>query len=374
MLNLTETTLGALRHAPEWCADLIPAQIEEIVPPAGDICNVVTSQSYRDTYYIETPKDLAAISSCTTFSRGIALSWGVELASWRSNNTENNEELLDFGTISHIKGDLDISTSGLPTKIIRAQNLARIDLSMTVSGLEALEEIDMPALRNVGQNFSAAGDHFSLSYLPSLQRVRLASEGLGVFYHKSFAGGAKIQNTGLQKIDFLRTDTSLNTSSYVSGTDFTVQDNKELNEISLPGVTIGVDNFLVSNNKADLKISMPNLERVGSVQINGVKALDLSGLVEASAVELVNATMETITLGELGVLSTALTVQNSGLLTTLNLRKLIRIGPPSISYVKSGMLSGGDISIDNNPQLRHINIDNLVSIGGKVRINGPFDR
>lgn len=351
-----------------------------------DPCHLLLNDSrYRLEYGIWNKYQLDRIRNCTVSERSIILDdshYAVDVASWKDNTTNINDTVLDLGDITRIMGNLHIISSRLSIKTLKAENLMQIGGALNISGLPFLEEITMPVLQRIGENVPPGNPiHFDWSDLPSLQRVQFSEGGVGVFFRKNDTAyldiqrGVYIKRTGLQRIDFLKSDPNVPHDYYAPLDNLIIQDNPQLNEIDLPNLTTDLGFIDIRGNRPNSTVTLDKLPSAYNITITKVTAINLPRLWKAHSFELSGTTLVNVVLDKLGEIMYTLDIRDNPVLNTLVLKNLTRIGsdqrdgrnPHAWPYK-------GDIAIENNPVLRHISLDALEEVGGSVRINGPFTK
>ena len=358
----------------ELQADYIRRSAQAIVSSPGDPCDQINGSNGLDStvYRLENKYHLEIIRHCSVFYQNIYFDEDTDEASWKD-TTGINDTILDLGNITHIKGDLYLSPNNLPFKYITAKNLVQIDGQLSVDTMSSLVEIDMPALRSVGQ-YSSGYNHRSLEFgkLPNLERVQFDPAGISVAFanNGSQDRAVWIAWTGLQKIDFLRSGGISNDYQTTTLDALQVLNNPQLRQIDLPELTGSLGFLNIGNNSADLTVTMAKLETARDVIINNIRELNLPELRTTQSLEISNNTLAAINLGKLGTVGETLSIWDNPLLTTLSLSNLAMLGH---MYLDKHVY-GGNLTIDSNPNLRHIDLDALAMVGESIRIVGPFDR
>ena len=330
--------------------------------------------SGEEVYFLYNKTSLEQIQNCTTFHRSIYIGYQSDQNSWRDNDTGVNDTTLDFGAITHIKGDLMLKASYLAYETILAKNLKQVDGSLIIEHSKFLEEINMPALISVGQSYSTDGRFaFNLIALPMLQNATFSSEGVIVSFpiNVTAVRAVEIQKTALRKVDFLRSDNMPADNL----DEIFILDNPQLSEINLPGLTGGVGNLEIRANSPNLKVTMAKLQSGRDFAISNVESLSLPELQDvAGAFKLINNNLTSLNFQRLRLVRNELEISENLVLNEVRLNNLAVLGDSNGKPAPGSSLPYGNLRMDNNPKLRLVLLDVLEKVSGSLRISGIFDR
>merc|ERR1711977_575438 len=230
--------------------------------------------------------------------------------------TANVTDLTPLSGLKHIKGGkLDVSYTTNLASLAPLENLEVVDGDLVISDNEALTDISLPVLTEVGGNLGIIYDNDALTdfSLPVLTEV-------GGWLSISF-------NAALTAI-------SLPSLTEVGG-DLVISYNKALTDISLPALTEIRTDLVISYNKALTDISLPALTEANwHLQIKE------------------NAALTDISLPSLTEVDGNIGIGFNAALTDLSL--------PSLTEV------GGDLAIDYNNALTAISLPSLTEVGGNL--------
>jgi hypothetical protein len=317
--------------------------------------------------------DLERIRNCTIFHRSIHLDFDTNQTQWRDETTGLNDTVLDFGEITQIRGDLVLTHERLSFEVVRATKLKQIHGGFLLKWFPNLNEVDMPSLDSIGGVAASGGHTLWFSGLPELRRVQFGPEGASVSYEseREVANQAFITRTGLQKVDFLKSEKQAadDDTAYLSG--LTLDGNSRLTEINLPELAGRVGNLVLMDNNANLTVTLARVKRLYNATIENGRELHFPTLeIVDQDLEITSTALENINFEKLYRVGRLLSITNNSLLDTLDLSNLTLLGYIALD----DWPYGGDIWIDGNPRLRHINLTAAEKMNGIVRINGSFDR
>ncbi|ODV88089.1 hypothetical protein CANARDRAFT_26247 [[Candida] arabinofermentans NRRL YB-2248] len=282
----------------------------------------IQPKCFKQSYQINAAGDLRELSDCSIISGDILIS-GYD------------DTVLDFGSISHIKGSLRVHNA---SSLLRIQGveLNAIDGTFGLNSLTSLTSISLPKLESI--------DTLEWKVLPILSLVNL--------------------DKGIKHINsVIMSDTSLTGFG-----GFNVESLKILNinnnrfleriESSVKEVT---ESFLISANARTLQVSLPNLSWVKSITIKDTSNLNLNNLqiVENNA-QFINNKFSQLKLPKLKSAGSTLSIINNQNLNKLDFPALVEIG-------------GGLMVIDND-QVSDIDFfPALKSVGGAIEFQGNIN-
>ncbi|OWB56335.1 hypothetical protein B5S28_g2235 [[Candida] boidinii] len=274
----------------------------------------------KEKYVISSAEELQQISDCST------IVGSIKIASF-------DNEIIDFGFISNIRGDLQIANSSNLVKI--QGKIEKICGNFKLDTLTSLGSISLPLLQQVSV--------IDWNVLPVLSSVRF--------------------DKGVNKVNsILISDTSL---TGFSGFDVNkleilkINNNRYLERIE-SNVKEITGELIVSANARYLELSLAELQSVKHLTIRDVDKLNISNLqiIEKTG-EFINNRFEKLSLDKLKLTGNTLSLMDND--------ELKEIETPRLEEV------GGGLMIIDNKNLENINfLNEIKSIGGAIEFDGLF--
>ncbi|GME68453.1 unnamed protein product [[Candida] boidinii] len=274
----------------------------------------------KEKYVIASTEELHQISDCST------IVGSIKIASF-------DNEIIDFGFISNIRGDLQIANSSNLVKI--QGRIEKICGNFKLDTLTSLGSISLPLLQQVSV--------IDWNVLPVLSSVRF--------------------DKGVNKVNsILISDTSL---TGFSGFDVNkleilkINNNRYLEKIE-SNVKEITGELIVSANARYLELSLAELQSVKHLTIRDVDKLNISNLqiIEKTG-EFINNRFEKLSLDKLKLTGNTLSLMDND--------ELKEIETPRLEEV------GGGLMIIDNKNLKNINfLNEIKSVGGAIEFDGFF--
>jgi len=322
---------------------------------------------------VDEQKDIEQISKCAV------INCDVHITSWDdtviANSTHPEYTVIDLGNISSINGDLNLILDNGNvnfTKII-ANELKEIKGDFRISGLKKLERIRVPKLQQVGSQEADSVLNFTLQDLPNLQSIDIAPGGIELLSNSTYWRRPQLSiiNTGIQKIDFLNSIGSGDASGRPSYENFTVTGNPALTRIDLPRWLSGMELMLIRENHPNLTVAFNNLQHVWEMEINHAQSILLPRLTNATHLNIINNTMESLNMSKLQRVIGNITISQNSRLSELAMESLTSLG-----YFE-GRLSPamGALRVENNPFLLNLSgFPNVANVAYTILLKGNFTK
>lgn len=275
------------------------------------------------TSTIQNSGDASAIAqACSTFSGTIAVA------------TQAADELKLDG-LQEIDGDLVVKNAN-DLGSIGADSLTTITGKFMLSGVRQLTNLEFPELTEVGS--------IEWRTLPNLNGL---SFGAGI----QKASTVSITDTQLQDLSGL---------ALSEADTITLQSNGILTNVSFDLEKIGTG-FTVSENGQDMELSMPSLTKAKNLILQDLGSLNLPELETVGGeLDVERGSFETLEIPKLTEVGTTLTIRENSQLSEIMLEQLKTV-------------SGGFV-IAQNPQLSTIGgLPKLETINGNLDFTGNFE-
>jgi len=287
--------------------------------------------SVSGTTTIQNQGDVAAMTTCSTFSGSIAVATGT---------TED----IAIGGIKHLAGNL-VAPANSNIKRIGASDLVNITGEMNLDGLTALRGVDFPVLKNVSS--------IKWNALPVLQNI-------GFTASVEAAKKIQIENTGVRSLEGI---------NIVMADTIKVANNPYINKIAmqLGNVSNALD---FSDNNKEVEIELTNLiwatnltfRSVGSIslpslqKLNGSLGIYTSGFESFAAPNLTEVAKALAIVGndKMGNLSLPLLAKVSENLQVANNSALEDVELPSLESVRGALDLSGNMSKVATPKLKSV--------------------
>ncbi|KAL1978004.1 hypothetical protein VTN31DRAFT_863 [Thermomyces dupontii] len=264
----------------------------------------------------------------------------------------------DLGSCSTIKGDIHFHEDAAGD--FTFSSIQKIEGSLIARGAANITSISAPQLSSIGDTFELQGllrlTSLNFDELSSVGSIKFAAlpelQGLQFTKGVTDAGSVSITNTGLVNLNGIELKTV---------GDFDITANKALQEINVNNLKNSTGLFNIAANSPKLKVDLPNLaegknmtfRNTSDVQIPSLKSL--SGQLAFIAVD--QETIRAPNLTECGDLSLD------------NNRNLKNISFPRLTTINGGL------SITHNNELTDIRgFPNLEKVTGAVDAVGKFEQ
>ena len=290
-------------------------------------------------YHVKSRSFLAGLRGCKTLGGSVYIDYEADTPFDKNSSSHAEDMILDLGSITHIRGSLDIHLSKWPITKVYAPYLEEIEGRLYVHDCPQLEQIIMPQLAHLGRYASlSTGGGMKLADLPKLRAMQVASQGVMTYFKGQYSESVDVEiaRTRLETLSFLRSVRLPGGFYSQQFKAFKIDSNHELKEIDLPGWNDGIELLRISDNHPLLAISMTNLSTVVDMQINNAKGIFLPKLKNATgSIDISNNTIEVMDF------------------------------PNLISVVKN-------ISVTDNSRLFEIHFSHLKDVGGNIWMTGNF--
>lgn len=282
----------------------------------------IDPKCFKPEYFIHTSGDLLALRDCTTISGSIHI-------------TGYDSEVLDFGEIIQIKGDLTVSNASSLQRI-DALNLNSIGGTFELNTLTSLTSISLPKLECV--------DTLKWKVLPILTFVNLDSGIKNI--NSVVMSDTSLTGFGGFNVETLRI--------------LNIHNNRFLERIE-SSVSEVTGDLLIAANAQNLRVSLPNLTWARGITIKDAELINLDGLqiIEKNA-DFINNKVTSLKFPKLKSTGHTLSVINNKNLKDIEFKSLKEVG-------------GGLMIIDNDKINKIDFFPSLISVGGAIEFHGDID-
>lgn len=278
--------------------------------------------SVSATTTIQNQGDVAAMTTCSTFSGSIAIATGT---------TED----IAIGGIKHLAGNL-VAPANSNIKRIGASDLVNITGEMNFDGLTSLRGVDFPVLKNVSS--------IKWNALPVLQNI-------GFTASVEAAKKISIENTGVRTLDGI---------NIVMADTIKVANNPYINKIQmqLGNVSNALD---FSDNNKEVEIELTNLIWATNLTFRSVGSISLPSLTKLNgSLGIYTSGFESFAAPNLTEVSKALAIVGNDKMSNLSLPLLAKVNE--------------NLQVANNSALEEVELPKLESIRGAFDISGNMSK
>lgn len=278
--------------------------------------------SVSATTTVQNQGDVAAMTTCSTFSGSIAIATGT---------TED----IAIGGIKHLAGNL-VAPANSDIKRIGASDLVNITGEMNFEGLTALRSVDFPVLKNVSS--------IKWVSLPVLQNI-------GFTASVEAAKKIQIENTGVRSLDGI---------NIVMADTIKVAGNPYINKIAMQLGNVSNALDLVDNNK-EVEIELTNLIWATNLTFRSVGSISMPSLMKLNgSLGIYNSGLESFAAPNLTEVAKALAIVGNDKMSNLSLPVLQKVSE--------------NFQLANNSALDDVELPSLESVRGALDLSGNMSK
>ncbi|KAH7389574.1 hypothetical protein DE146DRAFT_701007 [Phaeosphaeria sp. MPI-PUGE-AT-0046c] len=300
----------------------MPSMMKFVLPVLAAAGAAQAECSVSATTTIQNQGDVAAMTTCSTFSGSIAIATGT---------TDD----IAIGGIKHLAGNL-VAPANSNIKRIGASDLVNITGEMNFDGLTSLRGVDFPVLKNVSS--------IKWNALPVLQNI-------GFTASVEAAKKISIENTGVRTLEGI---------NIVMADTIKVANNPYINKIQmqLGNVSNALD---FSDNNKDVEIELTNLIWATNLTFRSVGSISLPSLTKLNgSLGIYTSGFESFAAPNLTEVAKALAIVGNDKMSNLSLPLLAKVSE--------------NLQVANNSALEEVQLPKLESIRGAFDISGNMSK